>query len=111
MWTAARAIGASDVRIMTLHVAPQCVPTFLVLASVHLGIAVLIEAALGFLGVGIPPPAPTWGNMLAEQSIRFIPSWWLVACPGLAITAIVLAFNLFGDALRDYLDPRLRGRL
>ena len=109
--TAARAVGASNVRIMWLHVAPQCVATFLVLATAHLGIAIIIEAALGFLGVGIPPPTPTWGNMLAEQSKQFIPSWWLVGYPGLAITLLVLAFALFGDALRDFLDPRLRGRL
>ena len=103
--TAARATGASDLRIMRLHVAPQCVATFLVLATTHLGIAIIIEAALGFLGVGIPPPTPTWGNMLAEQSDRLIPSWWLVAYPGLAITLLVLGFSLFGDALRDFLDP------
>ena len=109
--TAARATGASDVRIMRLHVAPQCVATFLVLATTHLGIAIIIEAALGFLGVGVPPPTPTWGNMLAEQSDRLIPSWWMVAYPGLAITLLVLGFSLFGDALRDFLDPRLRGRL
>ena len=109
--TAARAEGASDVRIMWFHVAPQCFATFLVLATAHLGIAIIIEAALGFLGVGIPPPTPTWGNMLAEQSNNFTPSWWLVAYPGLAITLLVLAFALFGDALRDFLDPRLRGRL
>ena len=109
--TAARAVGASDVRIMWLHMAPQCVATFLVLATAHLGIAIIIEAALGFLGVGIPPPTPTWGNMLAEQSNRIIPSWWLVGFPGVAITSLVLAFALYGDAIRDFLDPRLRGRL
>ena len=109
--TAARAVGVTNVRIMRLHVAPQCVATFLVLATAHLGIAIIIEAALGFLGVGIPPPTPTWGNMLAQQSNNFTPSWWLVAYPGLAITLLVLAFALFGDALRDFLDPRLRGRL
>ena len=109
--TAARAVGASDVRIMWLHMAPQCVATFLVVATAHLGIAIIIEAALGFLGVGIPPPTPTWGNMLAEQSNRIIPSWWLVGFPGVAITSLVLGFSLFGDAIRDFLDPRLRGRL
>ena len=109
--TAARAVGASDVRIMLLHMAPQCVATFLVVATAHLGIAIIIEAALGFLGVGIPPPTPTWGNMLAEQSNRIIPSWWLVGFPGVAITSLVLGFSLFGDAIRDFLDPRLRGRL
>ena len=109
--TAARAVGVSSVRTMRLHVAPQCVATYLVLATTHLGVAIIIEASLGFLGVGIPPPTPTWGNMLAMQGNNLIPPWWLVIYPGVAITLIVLAFSLFGDGLRDYLDPRLRGRL
>ena len=109
--TAARAVGVSDVRIMRLHVAPQCVASFLVLATTHLGVAIIIEAALGFLGAGIPPPTPTWGNMLAQAQEEFVPAWWLVFYPGLAITLLVLAFSMFGDSLRDYLDPRLRGRL
>ena len=109
--TAARAVGVSSFRIMRLHVAPQCVAPYLVLATAHLGVAIIIEASLGFLGVGIPPPTPTWGNMLAMQGNNLIPPWWLVVYPGVAITLIVLAFSLFGDGLRDYLDPRLRGRL
>ncbi|CAI8002924.1 Putative peptide transport system permease protein BRA1093/BS1330_II1085 [Geodia barretti] len=108
--TAARAVGVSSFRIMRLHVAPQCVAPYLVLATAHLGVAIIIEASLGFLGVGIPPPTPTWGNMLAMQGNNLIPPWWLVVYPGVAITLIVLAFSLFGDGLRDYLDPRLRGR-
>ena len=109
--TAARAIGASDVRVMTQHVAPQCIAPYLVLATAHLGVAILIEASLGFLGAGVPPPLATWGNMLALASEGgFKPLWWLVAFPGAAITITVLAFNLFGDSLRDELDPRLRGR-
>lgn len=109
--TAARAVGVSSLRIMRLHVAPQCIAPYLVLATAHLGVAIIIEASLGFLGVGIPPPTPTWGNMLAMQGNNLIPPWWLVIYPGVAITLIVLAFSLFGDGLRDYLDPRLRGRL
>ncbi len=108
--TAARAVGVSGLRTMRLHVAPQCVAPYLVLATAHLGVAIIIEASLGFLGVGIPPPTPTWGNMLAMQGNNLIPPWWLVVYPGVAITLIVLAFSLFGDGLRDYLDPRLRGR-
>jgi ABC-type dipeptide/oligopeptide/nickel transport system permease subunit len=104
---AGRASGASAVRIMTLHVLPQCVAPYLVLATTHLGVAIVIEAALGFLGVGIPPPTPTWGNMLADAITNLIPSWWLVLYPGLAITVTVLAFNLLGDGIRDTLDPRL----
>ena len=109
--TAARAIGARDSRVMMLHVTPQCVAPFLVLATAHLGVAILIEASLGFLGAGVPPPTATWGNMLSLASTStFKPLWWLVVFPGLAITITVLAFNLLGDALRDVLDPRLRNR-
>ena len=104
---AGRASGASALRIMGLHVLPQCVAPYLVLATTHLGVAIVIEAALGFLGVGVPPPTPTWGNMLADAITNLVPSWWLVLFPGLAITVTVLAFNLLGDGIRDTLDPRL----
>jgi peptide/nickel transport system permease protein len=104
---AARGAGASQLRIMALHVLPQCVAPYLVLATTHLGVAIVIEAALGFLGVGVPPPTPTWGNMLADAITGLIPSWWLVLFPGLAITVTVLAFNLLGDGIRDTLDPKL----
>ena len=106
---AARAIGASELRIMAFHVGPQCIAPFLVLISIHLGVAILTEAALGYLGVGIAPPTATWGIMLAESAISLVPDWWLVFFPGLFITIAVLAFNLFGDGVRDALDPRLRG--
>jgi len=104
---AGRAAGASQLRVMTLHVLPQCVAPYLVLATTHLGVAIVIEAALGFLGVGVPPPTPTWGNMLADAITGLVPQWWLVLFPGLAITITVLAFNLLGDGIRDSLDPRL----
>ncbi|MFI5375917.1 MAG: ABC transporter permease [Candidatus Rokuibacteriota bacterium] len=104
---AGRAAGASQFRVMTLHVLPQCVAPYLVLATTHLGVAIVIEAALGFLGVGVPPPTPTWGNMLADAIAGLIPHWWLVLFPGLAITVTVLAFNLLGDGIRDTLDPKL----
>jgi peptide/nickel transport system permease protein len=104
---AGRAAGASQLRVMTLHVLPQCVAPYLVLATTHLGVAIVIEAALGFLGVGVPPPTPTWGNMLADAITGLIPHWWLVLFPGLAITVTVLAFNLLGDGIRDTLDPKL----
>src|SRR5216683_4200737 len=104
---AGRATGASAFRIMRLHVLPQCVAPYLVLATTHLGVAIVIEAALGFLGVGVPPPTATWGNMLADLITGLVPSWWLVFFPGLAITVTVLAFNLLGDGIRDTLDPRL----
>ncbi len=109
---AARAIGASPIRVMVRHVAPQCIAPLLVVASIGLGVAVFAEAALSFLGLGIPPPTATWGNMLGGVlSNIFKPPWWLVIFPGVAITITILAFNLMGDALRDYLDPRLRGKI
>src|SRR5918996_450650 len=104
---AGRASGASALRIMTLHVLPQCVAPYLVLATTHLGVAIVIEAALGFLGVGVPPPTPTWGNMLADSITALVPPWWLAFFPGLAITRTVRAFNLLGRGIRDTLDPRL----
>jgi peptide/nickel transport system permease protein len=104
---AGRASGASSLRIMVFHMLPQCVAPYLVLATTHLGVAIVIEAALGFLGVGVPPPTPTWGNMLADSITALVPPWWLVLFPGAAITITVLAFNLLGDGIRDTLDPRL----
>jgi peptide/nickel transport system permease protein len=107
---AARGLGASHLRMMLRHILPQCVAPYLILATTHLGVAIIIEAALGFLGVGVPPPTPTWGNMLADSlNAGLVPPWWLVLFPGLAITITVLAFNLLGDGIRDILDPRLRG--
>jgi ABC-type dipeptide/oligopeptide/nickel transport system permease subunit len=107
---AARGLGASHLRLMLRHILPQCIAPYLILATTHLGVAIIIEAALGFLGVGIPPPTPTWGNMLSDAlNAGLIPPWWLVLFPGLAITITVLAFNLLGDGIRDILDPRLRG--
>src|SRR5881398_725484 len=104
---AGRASGGSALRIMVFHVLPQCIAPYLVLATTHLGVAIVIEAALGFLGVGVPPPTPTWGNMLADSITALVPPWWLAFFPGLAITVTVLAFNLLGDGIRDTLDPRL----
>ncbi len=107
---AARGLGASHTRMMMRHILPQCVAPYLILATTHLGVAIIIEASLGFLGVGIPPPTPTWGNMLADSlNAGLVPPWWLVLFPGAAITLTVLSFNLLGDGIRDALDPRLRG--
>ena len=107
---AARGLGASHQRLMFRHILPQCVAPYLILATTHLGVAIIIEASLGFLGVGIPPPTPTWGNMLSDSlNAGLVPPWWLVLFPGLAITITVLAFNLLGDGIRDMLDPKLRG--
>ena len=107
---AARAIGASDLRVMALHVAPQCFAPWLVLVTAQLGGVIVLEASLGFLGVGVPAPTATWGNMLGGAVAATLkPEWWLVIFPGVSITVTVLAFNLFGDSIRDALDPRLRG--
>ena len=109
---AARALGTPTPRILLRHIAPQCIAPFLVIVSANIGVAITTEAGLSFLGIGIPPPTPTWGNMLGGVLAEsFRPPWWLVVYPGVALTSTVLAANLFGDALRDFLDPRLRGRL
>ena len=113
---ATRATGVSNLRMMALHIAPQCIAPYLVLASAHLGVAIIIESSLGFLGVGIPrvgipPPTSTWGNMLGGAVANIlIPHWPLVVFPGVAISLVVLGFNFFGDAVRDAFDPKLRGR-
>lgn len=108
---AAQAIGASGTRVMVRHIAPQCVAPWLVLATAHLGSVIILEASLGFLGVGVPLPTATWGNMLGGTAAAgLFPRWWMVLFPGLAITITVLSFNLFGDSIRDVLDPKLRGR-
>ena len=108
---AARALGASTPRILFRHIAPNIVALAIIIASTLFGIAILAEAALSFLGLGIPAPNPSWGvdvNLARESRPFHI--WW-VLFPGTAITLTVLGFNLLGDALRDVLDPRLRGRL
>lgn len=109
---AARAVGCSNMRIMAVHIAPQCFAPWLILATAHLGSVIILEATLGFLGVGIPLPTATWGNALGGSvAAVMIPKWWLVVFPGIAITITVLSFNLFGDGVRDALDPKLRGRV
>ncbi|MEK7681590.1 MAG: ABC transporter permease [Chloroflexota bacterium] len=107
---AARAIGASDLRILLRHAAPNCMAPFIVLTTAQISTAILTEATLGFLGLGIRPPTPTWGSMLSEgrQYVNLAP--WMAVYPGVAVSLAVYGFNLFGDALRDVLDPRLRAR-
>ena len=107
---AARSIGASDVRIMALHIFPQCVAPWLIIATAGLGTAIISEASLSFLGLGVPPPEPSWGGMLSGRAREFYAvAPWLAIWPGVAISLAVYGFNLFGDAVRDVLDPRLRG--
>ena len=105
---AARSIGATPTRIMLRHIARQCVAPLLVIATVNLGAAIFAEASLSFLGVGVPPPTPSWGNMLGGVLAQsFDPPWWLVIFPGVAIATTIMASNIFGDGLRDFLDPRI----
>ena len=106
---AAWAIGCSNLRVMTRHIAPQVWAPVIVLASIYVGFAIIIEASLSFLGLGTQPPTPSWGMMLSEGRRNIETAWWLGVFPGLAISMVVLAFNLMGDTLRDILDPRLRG--
>jgi ABC-type dipeptide/oligopeptide/nickel transport system permease subunit len=109
---AARCVGASPARIMARQIAPQCIAPVAVIATLNLGMAIFAEAALSFLGVGVPPPTPSLGNMLGGVLAQsFQPPWWLVIFPGVAIAMTVLAANLLGDALRDFLDPKLIARL
>jgi len=109
---AARCVGASPARIMARQIAPQCIAPVAVIATLNLGTAIFAEAALSFLGVGVPPPTPSLGNMLGGVLAQsFQPPWWLVIFPGAAIALTVLAANLLGDTLRDFLDPKLIARL
>ncbi len=108
--TAARAIGAGDWRIMLHHITPNCLAPYIVVASITLGGAITTEASLSFLGMGIPPPTPSWGRDLfgaARQYAELAP--WMAIAPGVALSLAVYGFNLLGDAVRDVLDPRLRG--
>lgn len=106
----ARAIGARTPRILFRHILPNVASVYIILATAGLAQAILVEASLSFLGVGVPPPEPSWGLMLLEAQRQAVRAPWMAIFPGIAISMAVFGFNLFGDALRDYLDPRLRGR-
>lgn len=107
---AARTIGASEPRIILRYILPNVMAVIIVLATLQLGVAILAEATISFLGFGIPPPFSSWGRMLGSDSLQLVrKDAWLVFFPGLAIFLVVYGFNVFGDALRDVLDPRLRG--
>lgn len=105
---AARAVGSSNTRIIFRHLVPNSLPVSMVLIAVSVGAAITAEAALSFLGIGIQPPIPSWGNMLTRAQLNFDLAPHIAVAPGMAITLVVLAVNLFGDSLRDVLDPRLR---
>jgi peptide/nickel transport system permease protein len=104
----ARSIGSSDFRIMFRHILPNVFNTIIVLATLQVGAVILLEATLSFLGLGVPPPEPSWGQMVAEGRNYIVVAWWISVFPGMAIMLTVLSMNLAGDWLRDRLDPRLR---
>jgi peptide/nickel transport system permease protein len=105
---AARTLGASDVRVVLRHILPNTLAPILVIGSSQFATMVLLESGLSFLGLGIQPPQPSWGAMLAEGRDYLSNAWWLATVPGIAISLVVLGANLLGDGLRDLLDPRLR---
>ncbi|MBA7496650.1 Glutathione transport system permease protein GsiD [subsurface metagenome] len=109
--TAASGIGASNLRIMVLHVLPNSFPPLIVLMTMMMGMTILAEAGLSFLGIGIEPPGCAWGAMVSEGYNYFLTHPILSFAPGIAIILTVFAFNMVGDGLRDALDPRLRGTL
>ncbi len=104
----ALASGASRTRIMLKHIFPNIVNTLLVLATLEVGLAVIVEASLSFLGLGVPRPMPSWGSMLRDSQLYIFLTWWFPVIPGLAITFLVMSANLTGDWLRDRLDPTRR---
>ena len=104
----ARVAGASSFKIMVRHLFPNIVNTLMVLITFQTGYVIILESFLSFLGAGVPPPIPTWGGMVAEGRGYIITGWWISVFSGLAISLVVLSLNLFGDWLRDYLDPKLR---
>jgi len=106
---AARSVGCSNVRIMSHHILPNIVHILIIMVSINIGGVIITEASLSFLGLGVPPPAPSWGNMIAGPGTFFLrKAPWMVLAPGAALALTVYAFNMMGDALRDVLDPRLR---
>jgi peptide/nickel transport system permease protein len=106
---AQRALGAGTARILGRHILPHLVPIIIVWGTLGISTTVLLEATLSYLGVGVQPPTPSWGNIIFENQTYFQSAPWLVFIPGFAIVVLALAFNLVGDALRDVLDPTLRG--
>jgi peptide/nickel transport system permease protein len=105
---AARIAGASSLRIIAKHLLPNCMGPLLVQLTFVFAYAILAEAALSFLGIGPPPPAPSWGNIIAEGRDQAVEAWWIMFFPGVAISLATLGMNLLGDGLRDVLDPRLK---
>ena len=107
---AAKSIGASSTRIIIRHMLPNVGATYIVLVTLTLGFAIVVEASLSFLGVGIPPDVATWGSMLELGREHIYKQGWMVVFPGVVIAVVVFSINFFGDGLRDAMDPKLRGR-
>ena len=105
-----RAMGSGHLRILGRHLLPHLTSSIVVFGTLGISTTVLLEATLSYLGVGVRPPTPSWGNIIFENQTYFSTAPWLVFFPGLAIVTLALAFNLVGDALRDILDPTLKGR-
>ncbi|MFQ5538684.1 MAG: ABC transporter permease [Gemmatimonadota bacterium] len=105
---AARALGFSTPRIIFRHLVPNALAPVIVTATLGIGNTIVLEAGLSFLGLGVQPPTPSWGSMVADGRAHLLDAWWISTFPGLAIVFTVLAFNLVGDGLRDALDPRIR---
>lgn len=105
---AAIALGASDFRVIVLHILPNTASAIIVRTSIGMGATILTAAALGFLGLGAPPPTPEWGRMISESREYLPEAWWYATAPGIAIFLVVMGFNLLGDGLRDILDPKTR---
>jgi ABC-type dipeptide/oligopeptide/nickel transport system permease subunit len=107
---AARSLGAPAWRILARHVVPNVLPYALVIMTTEIGRLIVLESTLSFLGLGVPPPTPSWGLALADGKDYLVSGWWLATFPGLAIMLLVLCMNIMGDGARDLLEPRLRGR-
>ncbi len=104
----ARVAGASDFRILKNYILPNIVNTIVVLATLQIGVVIVLEASLSFLGIGIPRPTPAWGLLVADGRQLIVSSWWISFFPGLAILLTVMSVNMIGDSLRDWLDPKLK---
>src|SRR5258708_7716535 len=107
---AARGLGAPSWRIIARHIVPNVLPFAVVVMTTEIGRLIVLESTLSFLGLGVPPPTPSWGMALADGKDYLISGWWLATFPGLAIMMIVLSMNVLGDGARDLLEPRLRRR-
>lgn len=106
----ARTSGLGPLRIIWSHILPNIAPSLIVVATLQVGVVIVLESSLSFLGVGVPPPAPSWGSMVADGRSYITSAWWLCMIPGLAILITVMAVNMLGDALADRINPALRGR-